>query len=419
MGRTSDYTKQVRNEEYENIVETTKKSAKSFADIKRMFAKEPMTAEQFGIYLGGCKAAGDFISDKTIKRYIKKLCKMSEGKITPLKFMKTVDGTDVYIIQPEIQELLVAMFDTDFFGVKGKAKAGIDVKQRLRAQLAENVEIYLDEDIKKQVKSAPQFLNARLEDILTEKINKLPMSYFDKRINNEVRGMVATMQDSDDTIQYQLMLETLDRLVAIRRWMNEWNARINLIKQEFAKTEQEKQDAKNKIGLFKHKQLQDIFIDVISNLLEGKEYEYISEEEEIFYPTLYAASKMYDITAMPGNELTVWLQEVEKNISNLKRYQYILKKARDLFDENDYLEKKILDSIDKITRTQLVSNESNMTPEQYERLVRFTEDASMEEKQEILCKLEHSGDLTLDEQTLKEIMKIKDAVEKKRKYGML
>ena len=184
-------------------------------------------------------------------------------------------------------------------------------------------------------------------------------------------------------------------------------------------TEQEKQDAKNKTGLFKHKQLQDILIDVISNLLEGKEYEYISEEEEIFYPTLYAASKMYDITAMPGNELTLWLQEVEKNISNLKRYKYILKKARDLFDENDYLEKKILDSIDKIARTQLVSNESDMTPEQYERLVRFTEDASMEEKQEILCKLEQSGDLTLDEQTLKEIMKIKDAVEKKREYGIL
>lgn len=95
-----------------------------------------------------------------------------------------------------------------FFGAKGKPKAGLDVKQRLRAQLAENVEIYLDEDIRNQVKLAPQFLNARLEDVLTEKIN------------NEIRGMFATMQDADDTIQYQLMLETLDRLVAIRRWMN-------------------------------------------------------------------------------------------------------------------------------------------------------------------------------------------------------
>lgn len=211
MGRTSDYTKQVRNEEYENSVETTKKSAKSFADIKRMFAKEPMTAEQFGIYLGGCKAAGDFISDKTIKRYIEKLCKMSDGKITASKFMKTVDGTEVYIIQPEIQELLVAMFDTDFFGAKGKPKAGIDVKQRLRAQLAENVEIYLDESVKKQVKSAPQFLNARLEDILTEKIN------------NEVRGMFATMKDSDDTIQYQLMLVDLFKnLTTIFECTPEW-----------------------------------------------------------------------------------------------------------------------------------------------------------------------------------------------------
>lgn len=230
--------------------------------------------------------------------------------------------------------------------------------------------------------------------------------------------MFATMQDSDDTIQYQLMLETLDRLVAIRRWMNEWNARINLIKQEFAKTEQEKQDAKNKTGLFKHKQLQDILIDVISNLLEGKEYEYISEEEEIFYPTLYAASKMYDITAA-RKRIDTMVTGSEENISNLKRYKYIQKKARALFDENDHLEKKILDSIDKIARTQLVSNESDMTPEQYERLVRFTEDASMEEKQEILCKLEQSGNLTLDEQTLKEIMDIKDAVEKKQEYGML
>lgn len=406
MGRTSDYAKQVLDKDFEYSVESKKKT-KNFNDIEKMFAKKPMTAEQFGIYLGGRKIAGDVISDKTIKRYIEKLCKMSDGKITSSKFMKTVGGTDTYIIEPEVQRLLVAMFDTDFFGAKGKPKAGTDVKQKLRAQLAKNVEKYLDEDVKKQVELAPQFLNARLEDILTEKIK------------NEICGMFATMQDSDATIQYQLMLETLNRLVAVRRWMNEWNTRINLLKQEFAKTEQEKQDAKNKTGLFKNKQLQDILIDVIACLLEGKEYEYISEEEEISYPALYAANKMYDITGMPENELTLWIRKVEENISNLQRYQCIQKKARLLFDENDYLEKKILDSIDKIARTQLVSNESDMTPEQYERLTRFIEYASMEEKQEILCKLEQSENLVLDEQILKEIMDIKNAVEKKRKYSMV
>ena len=33
--------------------------------------------------------------------------------------------------------------------------------------------------------------------------------------------------------------------------------------------------------------------------------------------------------------------------------------------------------------------------------------------------LNNQGNLTLDEQTLKEIMDIKDAVEKKQEYGML
>lgn len=139
--------------------------------------------------------------------------------------------------------------------------------------------------------------------------------------------------------------------------MDEWDTRIKLIKQEFANTDEEKKDAINNTGIFKHKELQDIFIDVIASIYKGKGYEYISEEEEIFFPTLYAAMKMYDITAMPEHDLTLWLEEIERNISNYDRYQKIRRKARMLFDEDDLLEGKILESIDKIARTQLVSNE--------------------------------------------------------------
>ena len=160
-------------------------------------------------------------------------------------------------------------------------------------------------------------------------------------------------------------------------------------------------------------------MDVISARLDGKEYEFISEEEEIFYPTLYAAFKMYDITAMPGNELTAWLNEIERNISNYGRYRRILQKAKAVFDEKDLLEGKILDSIDKIARTQLVSNEADMTPEQYEILVRMQGDVSVEEKQKLLCKLEESGDMSLDEKTLKELIELKDGIEKKRKAGLI
>lgn len=129
--------------------------------------------------------------------------------------------------------------------------------------------------------------------------------------------------------------------------------------------------------------------------------------------------KMYDITAMPEHDLTLWLEEIERNISNYDRYQKIRRKARMLFDEDDLLEGKILESIDKIARTQLVSNEMDMSPEQYEILVRMQGDVSIKEKQEILCKLEQTGDLSLDEKTLKEIMDLKDGIEKKRELGII
>lgn len=408
MAGVSNYSKQIRKEDFTEAAEMASKSSpKDFKTVSKMFKKEPMTAEQFGIFLGGCKYPTKKISDKTIKRYIEKMCAMSGGKLKVSQFMSVVDDVEMYLIQPEFHELLIAFFDTDFFGAKGKPKTCVNANQQLRAQLANNVEIYLSDDIKTQIKYTPQFLNARLEDILSEKIN------------NEFRGMLATIQSADDAIQYQLMLETVDRLVAIRRWMNEWDARVKLIKQEFANTDEEKKDAINNTGVFKHKELQDILIDVIASIFEGKCYEYISEEEEIFYPALYAAMKMYDITAMPGHELTLWLEEMERNISNYSRYQKIRRKARMLFNEDDLLEGKILESIDKIARTQLVSNETDMSPKQYEILVRMQGDASVKEKQEILCKLEQTGDLSLDEKTLKEIMDLKDGIEKKRKFGMI
>ena len=61
----------------------------------------------------------------------------------------------------------------------------------------------------------------------------------------------------------------------------------------------------------------------------------------------------------------------------------------------------------------------DMSPEQYEILVRMQGDVSIKEKQEILCKLEQTGDLSLDVKTLKEIMDLKDGIEKKRELGII
>lgn len=51
-------------------------------------------------------------------------------------------------------------------------------------------------------------------------------------------------------------------------------------------------------------------------------------------------------------------------------------------------------------------------------MIRMQEDAIKDKKIELLCKLDLSGDGTLDEKTLKEIMDIKDAVKKKKEVGV-
>lgn len=398
MARKSNYVAQEEEFSEEQRKSFNRNDFKYIRD--ELYGKKPMTAEQFGVLLGGCKSSHDVISDTTVKRYIGKLCKLSNGRLKKNDFQKKINGSITYIIRPELQELLIALFDTDYFGAQGKPKAGVDVEQQLRAQLAENITTYLNEDLQSIFTPTAPYLNARMEAHLTEKIN------------NEIRGMLAAIRTSEDLVRYQLMLEMEDRLVALRRWMNEWNVRANAIRKEFASNEEERLDAKLRQGKFRHKQIQDLMIDYILAVNNGVKFEFISEEEEVERATVYIAKQMYDLTLLPGHEITRWMEMLDNNISNMWRYKYLMTKANLVFNKEDLLEGKILESLDKFVRALLVSNEADLDAEQYERYIRMNDNNLSDIKTDILCKLDDAEKSGLDEKTLKEIMDIKDVVNK-------
>jgi hypothetical protein len=235
-----------------------------------------------------------------------------------------------------------------------------------------------------------------------------------EKIHNEIRGMLAAIRGSDDLVRYQLMLELEDRLVALRRWMNEWNERSRAIRKEFASNELERDDAEHRRGKFRHKQIQDEVIDYIVAVKEGRQYEYIKEEEEVERATIYLAKQMCDLTLLKGHEFTNWFEVLDSNISNIPRYKYLMLKANLVFDKDDFLEAKILESLDKIVRAILVSNEADLDAEQYERYIRMNDDILSNIKEDILCKLDNAVNPGLDEKTLKEIIDIKDTGLKKQ-----
>ena len=89
MAGVPDYSKHA-NEIEEEVVKV-KPDLKSVRNKFR--EKEPMTAEKFGIYLGGCSIPIKEISEKTIKRYIR-FIKMTNSRIgvVAIPTMKSIGG---------------------------------------------------------------------------------------------------------------------------------------------------------------------------------------------------------------------------------------------------------------------------------------------------------------------------------------
>lgn len=369
-----------------------------YEDVELKLYKEPISAEELAVYLSRQKNIADGnLSEKSIRRYIEQLCKMSRGLLKVSDFKDGTKSNSKYVFKPQYHGLLLAFLDTEYFGGKKKDDRLSD-RTILHEQLAENVSKYLDKNMQKKIKEDPSYLNALLEGRLS------------KRITKELAGLLNTMYNSEPVMRYQFMIECLDRLVTLRRWMNEWNVRMRLIRDMFAEEHIENiQQGEQKEDPFQYDMLDSLMIKLIAAKVHNKDYEYVAEDEEISYPTAYMATKLYDITGKEDNEIYAVLSALEKNVSNYVRYQVIMYKAHCILNEKDHLERKILESLDKIVKALIVSNETDVSPNDFNRLTRFTEDSVRDDKIAIKELLGDSmADITLDKQTIEEIMAIKD-----------
>lgn len=157
-----------------------------------------------------------------------------------------------------------------------------------------------------------------------------------------------------------------------------------------------------------------LMIKVLSARMKGEDYQYVSDDEELSYPATYLSTKQYDISVYKKHKLYSWFAEVESRVSNSWRYQFIMMRLREVLDEGDLLERKILDSLDKIVRAEIVAECSSVTPYDYKRMIRFIEESLREDKKKIHDICDDKVDVKLENEVLKEIMAIKDREERKK-----
>ncbi len=363
----------------------------SYETVKEKFRAEDMTIEELTIFLRNSpRGARPDLTEKSVKNYIKTLCESSEGLLKPEDFKKNPDySKSPYCIKPEWQGLLVALMDSGYFeGRKNDRK--LKTRADLNRQLAENVEKYLGSEDKRIVMENPAFINAELESRLS------------KHINQELVILMRTMYHVSPVIRYKLMLDFFKALVNMRVWMSRQDSKEEATRLVYAHELDEIHNAIYQKGLFSSKSLDELLISLLATRMHDEEYVYVDGDEEMTPIGVYFATLVFEGEFPDTSAVKRQLDELERTLNDDSRVQTIRKKAEEILDLKDPFEQFLYDDLIRMAKLRLCT--PYVSPEEYERMVRFTESAIAQDKWDILNRLMKLGDHPLDEKAVASLM---------------
>ena len=131
-------------------------------------------------------------------------------------------------------------------------------------------------------------------------------------------------------------------------------------------------------------------------------YEYLPDDETFSMPALFLASIIFHVGTDKNPSVTEMLQQIEARLENYPRYQELTKKAERIFDLNDPAELEIFITLKQLIKIQYLRPE--VTPEAYERMVRFTESSIAEDKLDLVNKLIQIGRKNMSREDLDAIV---------------
>lgn len=395
MARETNYINQIEKEKQEK-----KKKELCFENIKNKIGKENLSSDELKTIIMHYKGL-DSLTTRTVTGYINQLCKMSDGLLNEEDFK--FDGE--YCFKSKYHGLLIALLCTDYFGGK-KRKNKLSDRALLYQQLVDNIKNHLNDVDKDLIVQNPAYYNARIE------------SKFTKHINTELYAISNIMYNCDPIIRYQLMVEVLDKLVSLRRWMQDWDLKIRENRLLYADNVEEYREGIIQKGSFKHITLEHLMIRMLAAKIKSQKYEYISKNEELSYPATYITTKTFDIYGSKENEIQKYLDSVDLAIENTPKYIELMNKAKKILNLENPIEKKVYEQLDSLCKVRFAA--PYVHPNDYERMVRFVENCIGNDKREILKLLETmSENAFILQETMDKIMNIKVRVEIKKEKGMV
>lgn len=389
----------VRKSDRKESKEKVITSSVPYKGVKDKFGKENMSVEEMAAFLRKEKGLTEHdITSKTIVNYIKAICEKSDGLLTTNHFKHDFSKDhSKYEIKPEYQGLLMVLMDSDYFeGRKNDRK--LKTRALLNTQLAENVKKYLSGQDYNLLTKNPSYINAQLEEWLSH------------HINWQLQALMRVMYHAAPVLRYMFMVEFLSSIVHLREWMDREDAKEFSTRLVFAHELDDIHDALYQKGLFSSNTLDKLIINLLALRIHDKDYTYVSEDEELSPVGLYLASKMFNISIKGGSDFKKNIDELDTAIENLDRYKGIEAKAKKILDLKKPDEYMLYQDLMSLSKRRYCAPE--VSPEEYDRIVRFTENAISMDKWEILNEFLQLGCQAMTSEKIDKIMKVKDGKHK-------
>ncbi len=214
------------------------------------------------------------------------------------------------------------------------------------------------------------------------------------------------MYHSDPVLRYQLMIEFLSSITNLREWMDRLDRNAMSTRLVYAHELNEFKDALYQKGLFESINLDEFLIKFLALRVHNKEYEYITDDEKLSPAAMYLAKNLFNITIKEDTEIKKVMNQIDEFISNENRYKEIINKVKSILDLNNSREAKIYEDLKKLTAIQYMRPE--ISPEDYDRTVRFTELCIAKDKWDILKVFATAGRGMMTPEKIAKIMAIKD-----------
>lgn len=355
MGRHSDYS--IKEEKPEI----------SFEAAHAKLGKDVMTPSDYLPLVE--KYLGQMVDEKTIRKRVQEICKRSEGLLKVKDFKR--GPKDNYKFDPEYNELLLALLATECFD-KRRNDSRVSTRAEIYDQLLQNID-RLPNKTQEIIKQHPAYLNTELECKLM------------KEIAYEMAANIGVLSSANTTLRYHLMYQFLNMLVEFRRSAQEEDALISVDRIIDSRSIHYYNDAASeaKHRAFEAEKLEDFLICLLAIQKAGKTFQYISLDEILPYPGVQLARRVFHINV--PSDVAKKLEAYEKQLFNEPRYRELKEGLEKLLDLDNEQERLIYEQLVRVIEIEYLR--PKISSEDYNRMIRFTEDAVSAKKEEMLEEL--------------------------------